>query len=331
MGIIVTTHPESPFLVELVKYPNMAGIRLNTIMPIRSPERTLESLRNKVGSLDLWIDLKCRQIRVSRSNTYNEVKGYREYTIDDKTYIIDPSNPRTSGDLYTPPWSYIEIDHKISVDLSKPITCWFGDGKEKARLVDIIDGNKLVMLDGPKRVVGSGEGINIVDPSLVIEGYFTPRDLEYIDAAKFLGIHTYMLSYVEKNSDIEELLELDPKAIVIAKIESKKGVKWVESSYEKYKDRVTLMAARGDLYTEVGRPDSILGALGSIILSDNRAILASRILTSLSDSTRPNCSDITDLGYAYLMGYRNFMMGDELCFDKDKIFLALDILSSIME
>lgn len=143
-----------------------------------------------------------------------------------------------------------------------------------------------------------------------------------------------MLSYVEQDEDIAALLALDPDAKILAKIESQKGIAWtVESFPKKYaaNPNVSLMAARGDLYVEVGieRPDLIIGALKKIIKADAKAVLASRILTSLRQGPRPTCSDITDIECMRLMGYKTLMVGDDICFDKGPLMLALDILKAI--
>jgi len=180
------------------------------------------------------------------------------------------------------------------------------------------------MLDGPKRIVGGGESINILDPSLVIEGYFTDLDIKYARETDYL-----MLSYVEEESDIAAALKLRPDAKIVAKIESKKGLDWVRKVYPKYRGKVTLMAARGDLYVEMGRPDKILGALKEIIKADPNAIVASRIFGSLNENSRPICSDITDIACMLEMGYRTFMVGDDICFNRDKLLLSLDMLAAI--
>jgi len=332
MKVITTIPPYASFIDEVAGHSIISGVRINTVMPIRE---TLEDMLTRIKGLvigkDIWIDLKCRQLRTSHGSLFfNEPKVQREYKIDGKTYILDPSSPKAYGELRTPPWAELKISHKIKLDISKgPVKCQMQDGYDSAYIVEIIDGDKLVMLDGPKRVVGGGESINILDPSLEIKGYFTERDLEYIKAAKKVGIHTYMLSYVEQESDITDLLDLDPKAKIIAKIESQKGMEWVKLIYLKYRSSVRLMAARGDLYVEMGRPDKILRPLKQIAQADSTAVVASRILASLLRNSRPTCPDITDIACMLEMGYQHFMIGDDVCFDRNLLMLALDILNAI--
>jgi len=331
LKIITTIPPYAPFLDELLSHPAISGVRLNTVMPTKEPlEDLLKRLKSLAGSKDIWIDLKCRQLRTVHGAFYKAPSEPKIYEFGGIKHILDPSEPRSYGELRTPPWAEIEISHKVELDLSGgPIKCWMQDGYDSAWIVEICDGNKLIMLDGPQRVVGGGESINILHPSLEIKGYFTELDLQYIEAAKKAGIHNFMLSYVEKDDDIRELFDLDPKASAIAKIESKKGVKWVMNSFDSFNDRVRLMAARGDLYVEMGRPDKILRPLRLIAKKDPSAVLASRILTSLRKSSLPACSDITDITCMLEMGYEHFMIGDDICFNRDMLFLAVDILQVI--
>ncbi len=332
MKVITTIPPYAPFLPAIAKVPIVSGFRLNTVMPVSgSLSDMLKRLKSIVGRKQLWIDLKCRQIRISRGDYFKAPTEPRTYTIGGTTYVLDPSQPRAFGHIVSPPWATIKIDRKIKLDVSRgPVKCWFQDGKESASIVEVINGDELIMLDGPQRIVGGGESINITDPSLEVEGYLTDLDVQYVEAARALGIHTYMLSYVEQDSDITDLLALDPDAHILAKIESRKGLQWVQDSYSKHKSaKVRLMAARGDLFVEVGRPDRILNPLKDVVAADAGAVLASRIFNSLVSSPHPSCADVTDIACMLEMGYRHFMIGDDICFHEESLLLALDILQAI--
>ena len=73
-----------------------------------------------------------------------------------------------------------------------------------------------------------------------------------------------------------------------------------------------LMAARGDLYIEVEKPHKILGAARQIVDADPKAIAASRLLGSLTHNYSPSCPDLTDIGFLLEIGYRHFMVGDDI-------------------
>ena len=87
--------------------------------------------------------------------------------------------------------------------------------------------------------------------------------------------------------------------------------------------RIHLMAARGDLYLQL-EPDKIIDACQKIIENDSGAIFASRILESFADPVeRPKCNDIFDVYAGMLMGYKRFMIGDDVCRRKDSIRSAI--------
>lgn len=329
MKAITTIPPYAPFLDSLAGHKIVDGFRLNTVMPVAEPlEEIVEKLKNIAGSKPLWLDLKCRQLRISRGAYFSAPKNPIKIEVDGITHYLDLSNKKAYGEIRTPPWSLIELDHEVELDTTKPVKCYFQDGADSAYIAKV-DGNKLIMLDGPQRVCGGGESINIMDPSLKIKGFFTETDLRYIEAAKKAGVHNYMLSYVECKEDIEEMLKLDPDANIVAKIESEKGLEFVKGDYKAYADRVRLMAARGDLYVEVNRPHKILTALKDIIKADPNAICASRICGSMRNSDVPSCSDISDIGYMIELGYKTCMIGDEICFNEKSLFPALNLLYEI--
>jgi pyruvate kinase len=329
MKAITTIPPYAPFLEDLIKHPVVDGFRLNTVMPLKeSLEDALCRLKEIAGEKPVWIDLKCRQLRVARGAYFNAPKNPIVLEVDGKQVVLDPSSPKAYGELRTPPWSVLELDHEIELDTTKPVKCYLNDGYQSAYIAKV-DGNRLIMLDGPERIVGGGESINILDPSLKIKGYLTENDQKYIEAAKKAGIHTYMLSFVEQTSDISDVLSLDPEAEIVAKIESEKGLDFVRKDYAPLKSYVRLMAARGDLYVEVSRPHKILQATKDIVKADATAIAASRIFTSLRDGYLPSSSDLSDLAYLTEIGYNHVMVGDDICFKKKSLFSALNLIHAI--
>jgi len=293
-GVIVTIPPYAPFIREVARHPVVTGLRLNTVMPTKEPlDVLLKRLQDFSYGKNIFVDLKGRQLR-------------------------------TTG-FGVPPFTEINISHDISVNT--PVTAYFCNGEESATVVGI-DGRRLLFLEGPRRVVGPGESINITDPSLVINGYLTDKDISYIEAAKKIGLHDYMLSFVESNDDLSEVRNYDSNANIVAKIESIKGLKYVR---EDFKKDCHLMAARGDLYIELKRPHDILDAVETIVQADSEAIVASRLLNSMNLSTEPSCQDISDVAYLIKSGYHNLMLGDEVCMRRESVMGSLNLLESIIE
>ncbi|MFX1449805.1 MAG: pyruvate kinase [Promethearchaeota archaeon] len=303
MNILVTIHPFSDYLDSVLRQPAIIGLRFNSAIPFsQTPQEIIEILKKKTKNKDLWIDLKCRELRITENISI--------------------------------PKDLIPLNHEIEVNL--PTAMYFNEGERYLIIEDIIDGNKL-KIKTPKKApddfeirFGKGASINIPDNSLKVQGYLTENDINYIKASKECNVHNYMISFVEQLSDINEVLEIDPDAKMIAKIESEKGLEFIKFRYEKVKELVRLMAARGDLYVEIDRPHEILNAMKLIIEKDPEAILASRILLSTLDlKSIPSCADICDIGFGIKLGYKNFMIGDHVCEIEKALKSALGLLVQI--
>ncbi len=173
---IVTVPPYADFLEEVAAHPIVVGFRLNTVMPVRGgPPAALNRLTK--FEQPLWVDLKGRQLRVVGAAL--------------------------------PPYTEVRLSHPVRVNT--PVDAFFSDGQERVRVVDV-DGDRLLLKDGPRRHVGPGESVNIVDASLRIDGTLTETDRAYLAAMQAANLNKIMLSYVEDPADIQEVLGLLPAA-----------------------------------------------------------------------------------------------------------------------
>jgi pyruvate kinase len=287
---IVTTPPYATFLDEVAAHPLVSGFRFNTVMPLReSPADALQRVREH--GQPVWVDLKARQLRVVGAAI--------------------------------PPYTEVHLSHQIQVET--PVDAFLSDGKERVRVV-AVDGNRLILEDGPRRLIGPGESVNIVHPSLNIEGTLTTTDREYLAAMSALQINTLMLSYVESVDDVEALRELLPDAELMLKIETEKGLSFAKTNGS---DLGRLVAARGDLFVEVLQPHRIVGALRSIINADHEAAVASRVFDSLSRNPIPESADIGDVAFLLSTGYRTFILGDMVCLQRESVLEALNLLEAV--
>lgn len=287
---IVTAPPYAPFLEELAAHPLVSGLRLNTVFPLaETPGEVLARLA-ALGP-PLWVDLKGRQLRVTAAAV--------------------------------PPFTVVQVSHRIQVPV--PADAFFDDGREHARVV-AVDGDRLILEDGPRRVIGPGESVNIVHPGLEIEGTLTETDRAYLEAMKEVGLRRVMLSFVEKPEDVEEVRALLPDAEIVLKIESRRGLAFAGRHGASLG---RLIAARGDLYVEVVEPHRIVGALRRVIQADPEAFVGSRLFPSLSRFPVPEASDITDAAFLMSLGYRTFVLGDEVCLRRDSVIAALNLLQAV--
>ncbi len=290
--IIVTVPPYADYLDEIAAHPNVSGFRLNTVMPLKETKKeALERLSD--FKQPVWVDLKGRQLRVVNAAI--------------------------------PPYTEAQLSHPISVNT--PVDAFFSDGRERVRVVGV-NGDRLILADGPRRLVGPGESVNIVHPSLKIHGTLTETDLEYLIAMKNLGLKKVMLSYVQTSEDVEEIQKYLPDAEVLLKIEDQKGIDFITDVGAKYGH---LMAARGDLFIEVGQPHLVVNALKTIIKSDPNAIVASRLFDSLAFHPVPESADIGDVAFLMQIGYKRFMLGDAICFERNSVIEALNLLQAMAE
>lgn len=292
VAAVVTVPPYATFLEEVARHPLVRGLRLNTVMPLKgTPHDTLKRLSGY--GAPLWVDLKGRQLRVVGAAI--------------------------------PPFTEVRVSHPITVET--PADCFFDDGREYARIM-AVDGDRLILEDGPRRFVGPGESINVVHRSLVVHGTLTDTDRGYLAAMGELGLTRVMLSYCEAPSDVEEVKALLPGAEVVLKIESLKGL---DLARRQGPAQGRLMAARGDLYVEVLEPHRIVRALRAVVAADPEAWVASRLFPSLARGAVPEAQDIGDAAWLLSLGYRTFMLGDEVCLRRDSVMAALNLLEQVAE
>ncbi|MHA1478911.1 MAG: pyruvate kinase [Promethearchaeota archaeon] len=301
LKVYLTLEAGRQYSQHILKSPLIEGVRWNTGAPTSDMKvKVLKDFQSNIYPIKAWVDLKTRELRITKKTTV--------------------------------PYNYLELNHKIEVDT--PTAMYYNEGKNVVIIKEVFDENKLIVklpdnFTGKETIkFGEGASINIPDDSLKINSYLTKTDKDYIEAAKRIGLHNYLLSFVETTEDIKELLRLDPDANIIAKIESKKGLHFVKNEFEQIKNNIRLLVARADLYIELDRPHEILGALRLIIKKDPNAIAASRLLESFKDvKSIPLCADFTDLGFLLEIGYKTFLLGDDLCQNEESLLSALGVLN----
>jgi len=287
---IVTAPPYAAFLDAVARHPLVCGFRLNTVMPLKGgPADALDRLR-ALGR-PLWVDLKGRQLRVVGAAI--------------------------------PPYTEVRLSHPIRVET--PVDAFFSDGNEHARIA-AVDGDRIILEDGPRRLIGPGESVNIVHPSLEVEGTLTETDRAYLAAMRETDLKRVMLSYVESPADVEEVRGLLPEAEIMLKIETRRGLDYARQHRA---SQGRLVAARGDLYVEVLRAHRVIGALRDIIAADPEAVVASRMFDSLAHHPVPASADIGDAAFLLSLGYRTFMLGDMVCLRRDTVLEALNLLEAV--
>jgi pyruvate kinase len=290
VSAIVTIPPYARYIDEVAAHPIVSGLRLNTVMPLKEEISSLLQRLSGYGK-PLWVDLKGRQLRVVGAAI--------------------------------PPYTEVQLSHHISVDT--PVTAFFSDGREHSEVIGVND-DRILLADGPRRLIGPGESVNIPHPSLKICGSLTDTDRAYLAAMCELGLRHVMLSFVESSADAADVQSLLPNVELVQKIESMRGL---QHARRHGSAQGRLMAARGDLYIEIGQPHCVARAVRDIVRADPQAIVASRLFDSLAYGAVPASADIGDAAYLIEIGYRTFMLGDSICFQRDSVIEALNLLQAL--
>ena len=277
--VLIATLPSLNSMVnvrDVFSNPYIAEVRFNTgAQTPYSIEDTLDMLKelSERYNKKLWIDIKGRQLRVTK--------------------WADP--------LY----SCVEISHRVQV--SYPAIVCFRNG-DRVNIAHIKDGNKLFVNPLPRNALGAGQSVNILAENVEVEGYLTEKDKSYLLACKERGLNRVMASFVESFDDLAQILQILPNSEIVSKIESLKGIEFIEQY-----NVPNLMAARDDLYLQTGQNCSMLNHLRTIISRDSGAICASKIFLSLEYRDTVDLADYADLELMYSMGYRKFMLCDNIC------------------
>lgn len=260
---------------EMMSSEYISEVRFNTgvneLLEEKKIIEILKSLEEKFNK-KIWIDLKGRQLRV---NSWTDTS-----------------------------YEAIELNHKI--DIEYPAKVIFRGGNTSN--IMHTKGNKIILEEPPERAVGKGQSVNVKAKSLIIEGYLTQLDKEFIKESKELGMNNYMASFLESFDDLVEILSLNTNATIVAKIESLKGLRFALSN----NIAIQPMAARDDLWLECKDDINVLKALQEIIKKYPSTICASRLFSSLNKESEISLPDMEDLELMYLYGYKTFMLQDEI-------------------
>lgn len=256
--------------------PHISEVRFNTgVQTAYSIEETLDIIKTLSIKYNkrLWIDIKGRQLRVTK--------------------WADP--------LY----SCIELNHRVQV--LYPAQIYFRNG-DRVNITHIKDGNKLFVDPLPRQALGAGQSVNILARDIEIDDYLTEKDKQYLSVCRKMDLNYIMASFVETFDDLKQILQILPNGKIVSKIESLKGMSFI-TNY----NVPNLMAARDDLYLQSGQNYSMLNHLKTIISRDSGAICASKIFLSLEKRETADLADFADLELMYGMGYRKFMLCDNVC------------------
>ena len=338
--LFVTLCPSFGHFEEFATNKQLAGIRLNSAMLL--PEEVSKELR-------LISNIVCRSCGGTSwgGGTDHDPRPWCNKCNDAQPgWNGDPEN-RVLRDDIVPLWfdvkgrqlrvvealdnpEYLDLrmNHPIKVDT--PTVVLLKAGADRGLLGEVLeDGHRLLFSGNPQYRVNPGESIHIRSPSLEIGGpLFSDVELDKINRVRAAGVNRWFLSYVEEQRDLDLFREVvGEDAEVMLKIESKRGLRFVAEEFKK--DPYTrLVAACGDLYVEIDQPHHIFNALKLIIAKDPQAVAGSRMLLSVVQEPVPSLADLGQLAWLYEIGYRTYMLCDELCLKGDMLNTAVNVFDA---
>ena len=198
----------------------------------------------------------------------------------------------------------VQVGEKILID----------DGKIEVLVVEITADNHVRVKVTTPGILSSKKGINLPDTKISLPS-LTDKDLADLDFIISQDIDWVALSFVRKPEDIVDLRmrlkEKNSKAKIIAKIEKPEAL---EHLREVILASDAVMVARGDLGVELPLQQIPMIQKNIIRKCIHRAkpvIVATQMMESMIDRTRPNRSEITDVANAVLEGADAVMLSGE--------------------
>ncbi|HSB92991.1 MAG TPA: pyruvate kinase, partial [Flavitalea sp.] len=198
----------------------------------------------------------------------------------------------------------VKVGNKIMID----------DGKLEVKVVSIERNNDVkveVLLGG---TLSSKKGINLPDTKISLPA-LTEKDLEDLDFIIDQKLDWVALSFVRSVKDIvilrSKLMEKRSKTKIIAKIEKPEAVVNIRDIII---ESDGIMVARGDLGVELPVEQVPLIQKQIIRKCIHRAkpvIVATQMMESMIDRSKPNRSEITDVANAVLEGTDAVMLSGE--------------------
>lgn len=246
---------------------------------------------------------------------------------DEIIFTNDKHSPGTKDNLYMSyPDFYkdVKVGEKILMD----------DGKLETVVTEITkDGRVRTRVTTPG-VLLPRKGVNLPDTKVSLPS-LTEKDLRDLDFIIEQSIDWVALSFVRKTQDVIELKQLlkakGSKAKVISKIEKPEAIPHIRDIIIASD---AIMIARGDLGVEL--PVESIPMLQKDIIRKcihrfTPVIVATQLMESMMEKSRPNRSEITDVANAVLEGADAVMLSGETAVGKHPALVVKTMSNIITE
>ncbi|MGV0837021.1 pyruvate kinase [Mycolicibacterium thermoresistibile] len=252
-------------------------------------------------AVGIFADLQGPKIRLGRFETgssYWETGETVRITVDD----IEGTRDRVST-------TYKEL----AVDAARGDRLLVDDGKV-ALLVEEVDGNDVVCTVVEGGPVSNNKGVSLPGMNVSVPA-MTEKDVEDLEFALRLGVDMVALSFVRSPADVDLVHEVmdrvGRRVPVIAKLEKPEAIDNLEAIVLAFD---AVMVARGDLGVELPLEEVPLVQKRAIQMARENArpvIVATQMLESMIDNSRPTRAEASDVANAVLDGTDAVMLSGE--------------------
>jgi pyruvate kinase len=202
----------------------------------------------------------------------------------------------------------------LATDVKPGERIFFDDGKMEVELKKVLNDKEVLIRVSLGGTLLPKKGVNLPDSELTMPS-LTVKDIEDLEFIIDNNLDWVALSFVRKKVDITDLKQRikarNSKIKVIAKIEMPEALKNIRDIIV---ESDGIMVARGDLGVEV--PVEQVPILQKEIIRKcmHRAkpvIVATQMMESMMERTKPNRSEVTDVANAVLEGADAVMLSGE--------------------
>ncbi len=250
-----------------------------------------------------------------------------ELEVGDEIYFTNEKVVGTKDNIYMSyPNFYkdVRIGEKILLD----------DGKIEVLIKSITEDNRVKGEVLVKGILSSNKGVNLPDTTISLPS-LSKKDLRDIEFITEQEIGWIALSFVRKPDDIHSLRKIlkekGSHAKIIAKIEKPEALDHLR---EIILATDAVMVARGDLGVELPLEQIPMIQKNIVRKCIHRAkpvIIATQMMESMMDRTRPNRSEITDVANAVLEGADAVMLSGETAMGEYPVKVIETMVSIINE
>jgi pyruvate kinase len=285
-------------------------------------ENIVRIIRTEPYNIAILADLQGPKLRVGElENGQIELKPGHEFIFT------------TEKIVGTPDKIYVSYPN-LCTDVKPGERIFLDDGKMELMVKEVLNDKEVRMSVTLGGILYPKKGVNLPDSELTMEA-MTAKDRADLDFILTQKIDWVALSFVRKASDITQLKDIikkhNSKLKVIAKVEMPEALRNLRDIIL---ESDGVMVARGDLGVEVPVEQVPVIQKNIIRKAMHRAkpvIVATQMMESMIDRTKPNRSEVSDVANAVIEGADAVMLSGETATGKYPVLVVQTMAKIISE